>query len=108
MKELCPVCHKEEAINDEYYGVLPCFACMERQAKSKRANRQAEFVGEDIKQQRKAYKEDILPAHRKGHLDKGFVEKYGTRKAKEQGFSEKEIKNAKYVWNDESYYKKGN
>jgi hypothetical protein len=102
----CYVCKKNEAIKDGYYGYLPCENCKRKSNVRQRAHRQTEMVGEDIKEQRRAHGKDILPAHRKGVLDKGFLDRYGAKKAKEQGFTDAEIKHAKYVWN-ESYYKEG-
>ena len=101
----CYVCKKNEGIKNENYGWLPCQSCQNKQGRLRKAARQSEMVGENIKAQRKQYLSDILPAHRKGVLDKGFVEKYGAKKAKEQGFTNEEIKKAKYVWGSESYYK---
>lgn len=100
----CFNCSKNEAVKDDFYGWLPCLSCRGRQNKIPKARKQVEFVGEDIKSQRKAYGTDILPAHRKGVLDKGFIDRYGVKKAKEQDFSDEEIKKAKYVW-EEGYYK---
>lgn len=100
----CYVCRKHPATYNYIYGWLPCVSCQKRGKTLSKAGQQPEMVGASIKEQRKQYLKDILPAHRKGVLDKGFVERYGAKKAKEQGFSDKEIKNAKHVWN-EGYYK---
>lgn len=108
---LCPVCRKNKALYDEYYGYLPCATCFKTQSSLPKPQTQVEFVGEDIKNQRKAFSQDIRPAHRKGKLDRGFIDKYGAEKAKRQGFTEEEIKNSTYVWDGDdtnSYYKKGN
>lgn len=108
---ICPVCKKNKAIYDPYYGYLPCAQCQERQSKLQHPKSQVEFTPEYLKTDRKAHRSDFLPAHRKGQLDKGFVDRYGAKKAKAQGFSDKEIRDAKYVWDGDdgvSYYKKGN
>lgn len=63
---------------------------------------QLEFTSDDIKLQRKEYSKDIIQANRKGELSKEFVETYGASVAKRQGYSDKEIKSAKYVW--DNYY----
>lgn len=108
---ICPNCKKNKAQYDPYWGYLPCSDCQERQATFTTPKAPNEFVPEYLKQDRKANRTDFLPAHRKGQLDKGFVERYGAKKAKQQGFTDTEIKNAKYVWEGDdgvSYYKKGN
>lgn len=102
---ICPRCRKNKAVLDPYYGYLPCEDCQEQQRKLKRPSRQIEFIPDYIKVDRRAYSTDFLPPHRKGQLDKGWVNRYGKKKAKAKGFSDREIKNAKYVWNSEKYYK---
>lgn len=55
------------------------------------------------------YSKDIIQPHRKGELSKEWLESGTNRveRAKQMGFSEREIKNAKYVWSgDDTYYKK--
>lgn len=105
----CPLCKKEEAFVDPYWGMLPCLKC--RSKRKDKPSKQSEMVGEDIKEQRRAYAKDIRPPHRKGQLDKGWVEQYGVKKAKQRGFTDKEIKESTYVWDGDdtnSYYKNGN
>lgn len=104
----CVVCLKNEAISDPIFGLLPCSTCQARQAALKPANDIPEMVGENIKEQRKQHFSDIHPAHRKGVASREFLERWGKNAMKRQGFSDNEIKNAKYVWNDDSYYKNGN
>lgn len=104
---ICLLCGKNEAIYNEYYGYLPCTDCVSRSAKRDTLVGGAlEMVGASILDQRKAHAQDIRPAHRKGSLDLGFVERYGAKKAKEQGFTDQEIKESKYVWDQDEYYKK--
>ena len=108
---ICPSCKKNKAQYDPYWGYLPCPDCQERQSHLSTPKQPNEFVPEYLKNYRKAHRTDFLPAHRKGQLDKGFVERYGIKKAKEHGFSDREIRDAKYVWDGDdgvSYYKKGN
>jgi len=61
---------------------------------------------EDIKLQRQKFHKDIVPDHRKNELNKEFVDIYGEKRTKELGYSDKEIKHAKYVYQEEGYYKK--
>ena len=103
---LCPVCKKNPAIVDPYWGLLPCKDCMDRQAGLARPGGQVEFVGESIKEQRQKFHKDIVPDHRKNELNKEFVDIYGEKRARELGYSDKEIKHAKYVYQEEGYYKK--
>lgn len=109
LDDLCPICRRNKALKDPYWGIMPCDEC---QNKTKdKPSKQSEMVGEDIKEQRRAHGKDILPPHRKGQLDKGWVERYGKKKAKERGFTDKEIKESKYVWagsDENNYYGDGN
>ncbi|MBU6501158.1 hypothetical protein KGQ33_05020 [Patescibacteria group bacterium] len=51
------------------------------------------------------YRKDILPIHNRGQLDKGWLDRYGAKKAKQRGFTDEEIKNARYVWDGvDEYY----
>src|SRR5260221_35954 len=99
----CPICHTYEASHHILYGYLPCLQCQERQAHLPRAGDQVEFVPERIREDRKAGFDDIHPAHRKGNASKEFKDKWGAAAMKRQGFSDKQIKNAKNVWNDDRY-----
>jgi hypothetical protein len=107
----CPVCKVNDAVQDLYWGYLPCKECRDKQSGLKKPGGAIpEFVGEDIKLQRQKYHKDIVPDHRKGELNKEYVDLYGKDRVKKMGYSEKEIKNARYVYsgegNGESYYKK--
>jgi hypothetical protein len=69
-----------------------------------------EFVPDYIAEDRMANKDDIEQPHRKGHLNKKWVELHGTDKARRQGYSEKEIKEATYVYQGDDplhYYSEG-
>lgn len=104
---ICNVCQKNPATYDDYYGWLPCASCMEAQSKLTKPGSIPEFVGEDIKLQRQKFHKDIIQSNRKGELNKEYVDVYGADRARHEGYTEKEIKNAKYVYSgDESYYKK--
>ena len=105
----CPVCQKNKAILDEYYGYLPCQACQNRESQLKKPGSIPEFTSEKIKEGRKQFADDIEQPHYKGHLNKRWLDIYGTKAAKRHGFSEKEIKHAKYTYNGlGKYYKEGN
>lgn len=64
-----------------------------------------EFTTESIKEQRKEYSRDIVPMHNRGELNKDWLDIYGPTNAKKHGFTDKEIKDAKYA-NFDTYYDK--
>lgn len=102
----CPSCHIGKAKLHPIYGLLPCAKCQKKHQQLVSAKDQVEFTSDSIKLQRQTYRSDYLPMHNRGYLDKGWLDKYGAKKAKQHGFSEKEIKNAKYVWSGvDEYYK---
>lgn len=104
----CPVCKKQKATYDPYWGYLPCEECRKRQSKLLKAGKIPEFTSETIKDSRKQFKDDIEQPHRKGQLNKRWLEIHGKDKAKNMGFTDKEIKNAKYVYDrDDTYYSSG-
>lgn len=108
---ICGACRTNKAINDPYYGYLPCKPCQDRLAQKKHPGaRIPEFAGDDIREKRKMHGDDTHPAHRKGVPSREFREKWGDKAMERQGFTKQEIKNAKYVWAGDSlgYYKKGN
>lgn len=101
----CLTCRGEGAVIDKVYGILPCNSCRLRQKNLLKPQKQAEFTSESIKEQRRTHRKDFMPAHR-GGLDKAWLDRYGAKKAKQRGFSDKEIKEAKYVWDGvDEYYK---
>jgi hypothetical protein len=97
----CGVCKINDAIYDDYWGYLPCRSCQEKQARLAKPGGQVEFVGEDIKLQRQKYHRDIIQSNRKGESNKEYVDVYGADRARHEGYTEKEIKNAKYVYGEE-------
>lgn len=107
---ICNSCRKNKAVYDDYYGYLPCEDCRKKQENLKRPGKVPEFTSDSIKEGRKAYFDDYHPAHRKGIASREFREQYGEKAMKRQGFTDKEIKNAKYVWKngDDSYYNDNN
>lgn len=99
----CLLCGKEPAIKSEQYGWLPCFSCQNKDHRD--PQEQIEFTSQSIKDQRKAFANDILQPHNKGELSKEWLNIYGPKKARQRGFTQKEIDHAKPVWNSEHYYK---
>jgi len=94
---ICNICQKSPAVYDPYWGWLPCEACQNGTAKNrKRAGEQTEFVSEAIKEDRRRMADDIEPQHIKGYLNKRWVELYGVKRAKELGYSDKEIRESGY------------
>lgn len=101
------MCLKNNAIEDKVFGILPCKECQNK--KHSEPNDIPEFVGDSIKTQRKQCADDIEAPHRCGYLNKRWLDLYGKDAAKRHGFSDKEIKEAKYVYNGDSnnYYSHG-
>lgn len=61
---------------------------------------------DSIKEQRKEFYDDIHPAHRNGEANSEFRDRWGREAMKRQGFTEKEIDNAKPVYRgSDTYYK---
>jgi len=102
----CPSCHHRIAIRHPIYGILPCKECKRRQSQLPKPGKLPEFTSESIKQQRKEFHKDIEQPHRAGQLNKAWMDEVGEQQAKNWGFSDKEIKSAKYVYRgDDTYYK---
>lgn len=83
---------------------MPCKKCQDRQSQLKHPGKSPEFTSDSIKNQRKAYANDIEQPHRKGELNKKWLDLHGVDKAKQEGFTPTEIKKAKYVYDSEKYY----
>lgn len=90
----CRRCNKHEAVNDPFYGVLPCQEC---QDKEQRPQSTVEFTTDSIRSQRREFRKDIIQPYRDGVISKEFIEEYGP-----SGFSKEQIKQAEYVWKDTS------
>jgi len=105
---ICPVCKVNPAEKHPYYGYIPCKPCQDRQARLKKPDKLPEFTSDSIKEGRKANFDDIHGAHRKGVPSREFRDRWGEEAMKRQGFTDKEIKNAQYVWGDDKYYQDGN
>jgi len=93
----CLNCGKREAIKDPQRGYLPCLVCQN----VNRTPEPVEITTDDIREQRKMFKNDIIQPFRDGHLSKEYVKLYGTKRL---GVSKEEIDNAQNTWDDLSYY----
>lgn len=106
---ICTKCRVSPAVLDPILGFSPY--CEECQNKLTAIHTKVpEFAGEKIKESRAMYAQDIEQPHYKGHLNKAWLDvnpKKRIEKAQKMGFSEKEIKNAQYVYSgSDTYYKK--
>ncbi len=103
----CPNCQIMPAIKDSLLGYLPCKVCQHKTLQH--PGDIPEMAGESIKAQRKQFADDIEQPHRSGSLNKRWLELHGKDRALKMGFTEKEIKEAKYVYNGDSnaYYSRG-
>lgn len=97
---LCPNCFQQKAIIHPQLGPLPCDSCRKRLDSLLAPGQSIEIIPERIKSERVERGDSILQPHVKGELDKRWVDLWGKDAAKERGFSDKEIKNAKYVSDD--------
>jgi hypothetical protein len=97
MPKLCPNCFTNQAQEHLTLGVLPCSPCKTRLDNFPTPQQAAEIIPDYIKEERKERQDSIEQPHFKGELNKKWVDLWGKKAAKERGFSEKEIKNAKYV-----------
>lgn len=103
MEIICPVCLKNPADIHSYYGYLPCGGCRKNQSGYQKPKETVEMTTPAIKEARKEFKEEIVQPFRGGVVSKEYIEKYGTAGIKA---TKQEIKNARNVWDDTSYYKK--
>lgn len=99
---MCSSCAKREAIKHEW-GYLPCAYCTRRLRRELKPIKNVEFTSASIKAERAEYAKSIIQPFRNGELSKEYVELYGTKGIKA---TPDEAANAKYVWNDEVYYKR--
>lgn len=103
----CPACFKNPAIKHITLGLLPCAACKVRLDKLPTPKQAVEIIPEYIKGERKERQDSIEQPHFKGELNKRYIDLWGADEARKRGFTEKEIKNAKYVYDGTplKYYK---
>lgn len=103
----CLICNKRNAIKIEPLGWLPCKTCRERQKSILKPTITAEITTDQIKEDRRYYKKDLLQPFRDGHLSKEFVKAYPqkTKQMIEEGhITESDIDNMQNVW-ELDYYK---
>lgn len=93
----CPNCRKNPAQSHPLLGIIPCSACQDKAKSFTKPGDQVEFTTTSIKLQRSEFADDIEQTHYKGVLNKRWVDIYGPGEAKKRGFSDKEIREAKYV-----------
>lgn len=91
----CPVCRKEPAINDSYFGILPGKNCSARQREYSSPNNPIEITTQPIKDSRKEYAKSIVQPFREGELSKEYLQAHGTKGI---SVTDKQVKNAKNVW----------
>lgn len=96
---LCISCNKNKAQQIPTLGYMPCKKCIDKNKKYK-AKTAIEIVTEEIKEGRKEFKDDIRQRYRGHTANKAFIEQYGTK-----GFTEEEVRNARYVDDDSQFYK---
>lgn len=94
----CPACLNNPAIVHPRMGLLPCAGCTKRQNALPRPHIDVEIIPEYIKEERTERADSIEQPHVAGDLNKRYVDLWGEQAARDRGFSEKEIKNAKYVY----------
>jgi hypothetical protein len=94
-KVKCPQCQKNEARVDKTYGVVACDECQLSDFSPTPAKGH-EFTSTRVKSDRKEYAKAMVQPWVDGVLSKEFVEAHGTSKL--AGVTEKDIKNAKYVY----------
>jgi len=107
---LCLLCNKHQAVKLAPYGFLPCKTCQRKQKKIGKSGQPVEMTSSTIKEERMKYQKDIIQSFREGQLSKEFVETYPEKvkqMVQEGHVSSNEVKMAKNVWSDLSYYKKG-
>ncbi len=95
---LCPSCFINEAIQHPSLGVMNCTQCQDRHSHLSSPDQTIELIPERIKLERQERGDSIEQPHIKGQLNKRWVDLWGKKAARERGFSEKEIKNATYVY----------
>lgn len=97
----CLNCQINEAQYVEPYGYLPCTQCQDRHRKEA-IKETIELTTDNIREERKAYHDDIVQKYR-GHVaSREYIRRYGKK-----GFTPEEVKNAKEVWHENNYYREG-
>ena len=97
---MCPSCFKRKGIKHATLGILPCKVCQDKHNSLLSPSQSVEIIPERIKAERIERADSILQPHVKGELDKRYLDLWGAEVCKEKGFTDKEIKNARYVSDD--------
>ncbi len=89
---ICFNCGKNNVKSNSIYGMVYCTKCIEKQRKYA-VKEAVEITTDVIKEERKAYSDDILQRYRGDTANKRYIKKYG-----KTGFTEEQIKGAKDVY----------
>lgn len=95
----CSNCKINDAYHHPLYGYIHCLDCRKRQVT--KTSYDFEMTSDDVKDMRKKHAGEIVQPFNRGALSKEYVERFGT---KHLNVNDKDVKNAKRVWND-GYYK---
>jgi hypothetical protein len=104
----CPNCGKGLATIHPLLGVMACKKCLLRMRQITKPSITAEVTTNQILEDRKIFKSDLLQPFRDGHLSKEFVKAYPekTKQMIEEGnITESDIDNMQNVWTENEYYK---
>ncbi len=82
------------------YGFLDCRSCRDKEVVA--LSRPFDFVPDRIKEERKEFQNDMIAPFRNGQVSKEFLDLYGRDKI---DVTDEEVKNAKNVWGELTYYK---
>lgn len=91
----CPNCNTRKAVKTKDFGYTFCKVCRRKEKLNPKSG--VEFTTDNIKNQRREYKKDIIQPFRDGVLSKEYLETYGTSGIKAD---KDQIKHSKYVWKD--------
>lgn len=94
----CPSCFAAPAVRHPHFGILPCMNCKARLDSLPTPTQQVEIIPDYIKKEREERQDSIEQPHVRGELNKRYVDLWGEKAARDRGFTNKEIKNAKYVY----------
>ncbi len=101
---LCLSCNTNEAVKHEYLGYIACQSCRDRQAKFDKPKETVEMTTEEIRSARVEHEADIVQPFREGVVNKRYLDLYGSERIQA---TPQEIKQAKYVFSENKYYKEG-
>ncbi len=108
MKKICLICRKRLAVNIPPFGWLPCDVCRKRHQEIAKPKRTGEVTTDQIKEDRKIYRKDLIQPFKDGHLSREFAEAYPEKvqqMVKEGNITTEEVQSARDVW-DLDYYKR--